>query len=95
MSNINGYNSNMSEGFERYIFIDASGQPSLDVEKARNSHFIIVSIIAQYHELDLLSSNLQRIADTQFSGGEIKSSTVGSNDARRLKIIDYLKKSAI
>jgi len=73
-------------------FIDEFGNFGYDFEKENvSSHFIISAIILNKEELHLLEDGLEPIRKKHFQQGEMKSSKVGSNDERRIRILHDLK----
>ena len=72
-------------------YIDEFGNNGLDFEKDGVSEtFIITAIIVSEEKLKNLEAELEKIRKTNFQTGEIKSSKVGTNDTRRLKIVAEL-----
>ena len=72
-------------------YIDEFGNNGLDFEKEGVSEtFIVSAIIVSEEKLENLETQLEKIRKTNFQTGEIKSSKVGTNDTRRLKIVAEL-----
>ncbi len=76
-----------------YAFTDESGSFGwkLDNESV-STHFIITAIIVRDSKVDSLRSDLERIRKHYFQTGEMKSSKVGSDHRRRIKILGELLK---
>ncbi len=69
-------------------YIDEYGNNGLDFENQGVSNtFIVTAIIVSEEKLKTLEESVEIIRKKHFQTGEIKSSKVGSNDVRRLKII--------
>lgn len=69
-------------------FIDESGDPSLDTEKQGvSTHFIVVAVMVEPTQLSLLASATERVRKKFFQTGEMKSSSVGKNWSRRMRIL--------
>ena len=72
-------------------YIDEFGNNGLDFDKEGVSEtFIVTAIIVSEEKLENLEVELKKIRKTNFQTGEIKSSKIGTNDTRRLKIIAEL-----
>ncbi|TKJ42465.1 hypothetical protein CEE37_01925 [candidate division LCP-89 bacterium B3_LCP] len=72
----------------QYAFVDAYGDPNLDVSKGGVSTcFIITAIIVEHDHLVELERDADEIRKIHFRTGEMKSKNVGSNDERRRKIL--------
>jgi len=77
----------------RWIYIDEYGDPSLNIIKnGVTTHYILIAIIIKKREHDEIKDGLEKIARKHFSGSEIKSSNVGKNDRRRIKILRDMSK---
>ncbi|QES89108.1 DUF3800 domain-containing protein [Rhizosphaericola mali] len=70
-------------------FADEFGNNSFDFNN-QGSHFIISSIIVNLNELKSFESQVEKIREKYFQKGEIKSSKVGANYSRRIKILNAL-----
>jgi len=71
-----------------YGFLDEFGNSGLDFSKDNvSTHFAIGAIIVQESDIPDIEKALEEIAKKHFSGSEIKSSNVGKNDRRRLRIL--------
>ena len=72
-------------------YIDEYGNNGLDFEKEGVSElFIVTAVIVSEKNIETIEEQLQEIRKTNFQTGEIKSSKVGANDTRRLKIVAEL-----
>jgi len=75
----------------QHAFIDEFGNSDLGLQKhGVSSHFIVSAIIVDEHKISLLEEKLDVIRKKYFQTGEMKSKTVGNNDARRLRILNDL-----
>ena len=79
-------NMNINETVE-YVFVDESGDTNLPSEDCEDSYYVICGLIVPGRNLDIIKKHAQTIVDKHAPGGELKSSQVGSNSNRRLKII--------
>lgn len=74
-------------------FLDESGNSNLDTTlEGISTHFIVTAVIIDESVLPRLESGLNEISHKFFSNSEIKSSNVGSDDGRRLRILKDLVK---
>jgi hypothetical protein len=74
------------------VFIDESGTNELDSTKHDVSNlYICVAVMVNSCDLDRLSDGINNIKNKFCSGGEIKSSNIGSNHKRRLKILQEIE----
>lgn len=72
-------------------FIDEFGTNSLEFSKKDiSSHFIITCILIDKSKIGNIQVELDSIRQNNFQQGEIKSSGVGNDDNRRLKILSEL-----
>lgn len=73
------------------VFVDECGTNELDSSKPSVSHlFICVAVMVEDNDLHDLTTEVKKIQAAFFSGSEIKSSKVGSNIDRRIKILKAL-----
>ncbi|SFH36641.1 DUF3800 domain-containing protein [Pontibacter chinhatensis] len=73
-------------------FADEYGNNSFDFER-QGSHFIVATVICKNENLEKLKNDLDQIRKThKFQTGEIKSSGVGPNHARRKRILNDIAK---
>src|SRR5690606_4200483 len=74
---------------QKKVFIDEYGTPSLAVDKGGvTTHYIIAAVLIDPKVQQDVEAQILEIASNYFSGGEIKSSSVGKNDARRLEVLE-------
>jgi len=74
-------------------YVDEYGNFGYDFDKKGvSTHFIVTSIIVDENKLQEVEFQLEIIRKQYFQTGEIKSSYVGSNDLRRIKILEKLSK---
>lgn len=72
-------------------FIDEFGNNGLDFSKQEvSTHFIVTAILFDEERLTNEEAKLEAIRKTFFQTGEMKSSKIGSDDGRRLKVIQAL-----
>lgn len=72
----------------RHVFIDESGDPYLQTEKAGVSKFFVLSaIIVDDDQLSEVDKKAREVIQRRFQTGEMKSATVGGDTRRRLKIL--------
>lgn len=72
-----------------YAFTDEYGAFGWDFSKENvATHFIITSIIVEECNVDIMREAMEKIRSKHFQTGEIKSSKVGKDHKRRLKIIN-------
>lgn len=70
------------------VFIDESGDTSIEIEKSGVSRwYVLVAIIVNSEQIRHVEKILQLISKERFGGTEIKSSNVGGNTVRRKKIL--------
>jgi hypothetical protein len=75
----------------KHIFLDESGDPELDYKKnGVTDYFVLTSIIIPSDRLDKFNKDIKNLQTKLFSGGEMKSSNIGSNRKRRIKVIDEI-----
>ncbi|MGD8690666.1 MAG: DUF3800 domain-containing protein, partial [Gammaproteobacteria bacterium] len=76
-----------------FAFLDEYGNPNLDTKKRGVSkHFVITSILVNALNLDRLTSAVEDVRRRHFQKGEMKSSSVGNNHRRRMKILNDIGK---
>jgi hypothetical protein len=74
-----------------HAFIDAYGDPGLDVQKeATTAAFIVAAVLVQDEDLPAVRAAAQAVRRTHFQTGPIKSSHVGDNDGRRMQVLRNL-----
>ncbi len=74
-----------------YAFIDEYGDTSIHSEKSGvTTFFIITAVLVSVEDLTALRASAEDIRQKNFQTGEMKSSNVGKNDARRKKVLREL-----
>jgi len=74
----------------KYVYIDESGNFGYKFDKGASTHFIITAVIISPENLENIRKEMLRIQQKYFSGGEIKSSGIGSDYIRRIKILQEI-----
>lgn len=75
----------------RHIFIDESGDTSIQIQKQGVSNrYILVAVIVGESSVKAVETAARKISKLNFSGAEIKSSKVGNNINRRRRILSQL-----
>ena len=75
-----------------YAFTDESGAFGWDIENPNvSTHFIITAIIVKESELESFTQQAEALRKKHFQTGEIKSNNIGSNHARRLRVLADLQ----
>ena len=73
----------------RHVFIDESGDPNLDTNKAGvTDYFVITAVIVDSGKLSRIENDAWSIIRKFFPRGELKSSSLGSNKVRRVAILE-------
>jgi len=76
-----------------HVFIDEFGDTSLNTEKkAVTNLFILSATLVSDSDLTEVEQSVDELRKKYFQGSEIKSSNVGSNDNRRIKILNDISK---
>lgn len=76
-----------------HVFVDEYGDPSLDVSKdGVSSTYIVAAFCVRSGVFEQVLSEAEVIREKYFQTGEMKSSLIGSNDPRRLKVVRALSK---
>ena len=79
------------DNFGKIAFFDEFGTNSFDFEKPNiSTHFIISCVLVNKKSLKETANKLEIIRKSHFQTGEIKSSGVGDNDKRRLRILNEI-----
>jgi hypothetical protein len=74
--------------YDRHVFIDESGDPSLETSKdGVTRHYCICAVFATNETVADQSQQAEEIRKKYFQTGEMKSSQVGSNLRRRLDVL--------
>lgn len=72
-------------------FLDEFGNFGYDFEKDNvSSHYIVTAILINEPEIKEIEKELEKVRKNNFQTGEMKSSKVGSNHKRRMKILSEL-----
>jgi len=70
-------------------FVDESGDTNLELSKDGVSQlFIVAAVIVHDNMLDIFNDKAEALAQSYFSGSEMKSSNIGNNDKRRISILE-------
>lgn len=73
---------------KQLAYIDEFGNSGLDIgQPGVSSHFIITAILVDDDKAESISQSVEQIRKKHFQTSEIKSSKVGSNHSRRIKIL--------
>ena len=76
-----------------HVFVDEYGDPNLDVGKdGVSSTYIVAAFCVRSVALDQVLSEAEVIRKRYFQTGEMKSSSIGPNESRRLKVVRALSK---
>lgn len=77
----------------QYAFIDECGDYGLDFEKQDvSSYFFVTAVIVDEKRVPELEKKLTEIREKYFQGDEMKSSSVGSDDVKRIEILENICK---
>lgn len=72
-------------------YIDEFGNNGLDFDKdGVSTHFIVTAILIDENKQDEVEKQIEIVRQTNFQTGEMKSSGLGNNDTRRLKVLEEL-----
>ena len=72
-------------------YIDEFGNNGLDFDKdGVSTHFIVTAILIDGNKQDEVEKQIEIVRKTNFQTGEMKSSGLGNNDTRRLKVLKEL-----
>lgn len=81
----------LQEVTRRHVFVDESGDPSLEVDKEGVSdYFVLTAVLVEGLELADTTGAAWAIIRKYFPSGEMRSRTVGHNTARRMAILQDL-----
>jgi hypothetical protein len=76
---------------EQLAFIDEFGNFGYNFEKPNvSTHFIVSSILVNRDDISSLEDNIEPIRKKHFQTGEMKSSKIGKNDDRRIRVLKDL-----
>lgn len=73
------------------VFVDEYGGAHLATEKEGVTTYFIVTAILIAENLDVVRAQAEQIRRAFFQNGEMKSSSVGGNDTRRLSIVQRIR----
>ncbi|MCG3179678.1 MAG: hypothetical protein BIFFINMI_02019 [Phycisphaerae bacterium] len=78
-------------------FADEYGQPNLDTAAQDvSTHYIVTAIIVEDRKSSPLQESLELVRATHFQTGPMKSSSIGDNDDRRIRVLsDFRAKGLI
>jgi hypothetical protein len=84
----------LGKSMERlHVFVDEYGDPHLDVSKdGVSSTYIVTALCVRSRDLEQVLCDAEVIRKKYFQTGEMKSSLIGPNDSRRLKVVQDLSK---
>ncbi|WP_082607305.1 DUF3800 domain-containing protein [Lysobacter sp. Root983] len=75
------------------VFVDEYGDPSLDVDKEGVSGvYILCAVCISAENLDAARQLAEKARQNFFQSGEMKSSSLGTNDSRRISLLNKLSK---
>lgn len=76
-----------------HVFVDEYGDPNLDVEReGASAAYIVAAACVRESALNKAVADVAAIRRRYFQSGEMKSSSIGANDRRRLQIVRDLSK---
>lgn len=71
----------------RVIYIDESGDESLNISKGASEFYVLAAVVVAGIHVEEFIAKASKLRAKYFQTGEIKSSKIGANIARRLKIL--------
>ncbi|WP_437981584.1 DUF3800 domain-containing protein [Sorangium sp. So ce117] len=72
-----------------HAFADEYGDTNLATEKSGvTDFFIVTAILIEDHSVETLRTAVNEIRRSKFGNGEMKSSSIGSDDVRRIKVLE-------
>jgi len=75
----------------QYAFVDEAGDTGLDLDKSgTSSHFVLTAVVVDEPRLTDVMSDVEAVSKKHFQAGEMKSSGVGGQDHRRIRILHDL-----
>lgn len=77
----------------RRVYIDESGDENLNISTGASKFYVLAAVVVSEDHADEFVDSLARLRKRYFQTGEIKSSKVGSNLERRLKILAFARAS--
>lgn len=76
-----------------FVFVDESGNWGMDLSKSgASSHFVVAAVLVPADRLNALTESVESLRLKHFQRGEMKSSRVGGDDKRRMRILQDLLK---
>lgn len=76
---------------DKYVFVDESGNESLDLgQSGVSNHYIVVAVVVDLEEHAATMEVFERVRREQFQKTEMKSTLIGENHDRRRRILDAL-----
>lgn len=73
-------------------FVDEYGDPNLDTTNAGvSTYFIVTAVLVDTPDLNAVQTSVDAVRRQHFQTGELKSSTVGADDDRRLRVLRDLQ----
>lgn len=76
-----------------HIYVDESGNTNLSDSNVDLDHYVIVALLLENSRLEEYESLAKNIVDKHAPGGELKSSSIGSNKSRRTTILTEIAQS--
>lgn len=74
-----------------WAFVDESGDSNLAIEKQGASKiFVCAAVLIDNDDLDAAEAEMTELSRTEFNNAEIKSSNIGKNHERRLRILEKI-----
>ncbi len=78
----------MADSVQKRVFIDEYGTPDLAVDKSGvTTHYIVAAVLVAPDSREDVEAGVLEISSKYFSESEIKSSSVGKDDTRRLRVL--------
>lgn len=75
-----------------YAFTDEYGAFGWDIDNSSvSTHFIITAIIVKESEVECFTQKAEALRKKHFQTGEIKSSKIGKDNARRLRVLEDIQ----
>lgn len=78
-----------------HAFVDEYGDTSIEVEKRGVTRYFIITAVLVPDDLETMRIRADEIRRKFFQTGEIKSSSVGKDDGRRLKILEEISELGV
>lgn len=75
-----------------HVYVDESGDNQLDSSTSGTSHlFYLVAVVVDDVQQSFAEGQLDVVNRQHFGGGEIKSRSIGGDNARRLRVVEAIK----